>query len=461
MTSHQPFRTAYIHAALAFAVFGGFSLGAHIALPMGFGWNLPPFYHIWVQMHGHLQLMGWTGLFIIGVSLYFMPRFLKVPLPDPASGPLILIAGGLVLRTAATFTLPYLEPGTPADLSIWTVRIAAILEWSGVMLYLRILVTLYRKKPAGSNGIKTVKPFFLMMGSGFFLYSSLHLIQVFAYDVSVRLPWNAFLIELFIGLVLFPVAFAFSLRTFPLFMQTSPLKDPFHIPGAVYFFCTVAALTPALIPGDSPLPGTAGSVLQILRFCIVILLVVRIKIIQKMFLSPRAFMDRYYGTQYAEERVSSTAFNKARPGYYDFGQYGRFELLIYSSYIWLVLYAVLEIAAAGGRLAGYELPFGHDPVRHIFLLGYVTLLIAGMAQRMLPGFMHKKGIGFRRVVFATFVLGNLAVLSRVLPMLLPASLLSAYPAAGRGLLYAFGVSGLFMIAGLLLLWVNLIVTFRR
>jgi uncharacterized protein involved in response to NO len=462
-TSHHPFRVSFVHTALALAVFGGFSLGAHIALPIGFGWNLPPFYHIWVQTHGHIQLLGWTGLFIIGVSLYFIPRFAKVPLKENflPHASLISIASGLVIRTAAVFIIPYQEPGSLTTALVWILRLGALLELTGVMIYLYILFGLFRKKSTLPDSLNSVKPFFLMMSLGFFLYSALHFLQVLIFDVTSRMPWNAILIELFIGLVLFPVGFAFSVRTFPLFMQTSPLRYPFHIPGLIYFAATLAVLLLHSIPSKPQGLLLFSGLLQVIRMAIVLKLIFEIKIIQKMILSPRGFLLRYYGRQYVEERANSTAFNKARPGYYDFGQYGRFELLIYSSYCWLIMFTILETASAAGTIFGFRVPYGHDPVRHIFLLGFITMLIMGMAQRMLPGFMHKKGVALRWVVEATFWLGNAAVFSRVFPMLIPASWLSGVPALGTGMLYAFGMSGLFMIMALILMWVNLTKTFKK
>jgi uncharacterized protein involved in response to NO len=462
-TSHQPFFASYVHTALALAVFGGFSLGAHIALPLGFGWNLPPFYHIWVQTHGHLQLLGWTGLFIIGVSLYFIPRFVKVPLQGSflPRASLISIASGIVVRTAAVFIIPYQEPGALSDVLVWILRFAALLELTGVMIYLYILFKLFKKKSVHPDSLTTVKPFFLMMSLGFFLYSVLHFIQVLLFDVTSRMPWNTILIELFMGLVLLPVGFAFSVRTFPLFMQTSPLKYPFQNPGWIYFGVTLSILVLYTVPSKSQSVMLLSGILQIIRMAVILKLIFEIKIIQKMILSPHRFLLRYYGRQYVEEREKSTAFNKARPGYYDFGQYGRFELLIYSAYCWLIFFTLLETVSAAGTIFGFRLPYGHDPVRHIFLLGFITLLIMGMAQRMLPGFLHKKGLAYRWIVAAVFWLGNVAVVSRVIPMLIPASWVADYPAVGMGLLYAFGVSGLMMITALLLLWVNLLKTFKN
>lgn len=459
MSKHQPFQKSYIYAALWLAIVGGFALGAHIAMPMGFGWDLPPFYQIWVQTHGHLQLLGWTGLFIIGVSLYFMPRFVKVPLPYQSLTKYILlsITTGLILKTGALFTIPYLEEGTIRSLLTNLVRFGAALVWTGIVFYLFIIVTLFKRKPRNYEGLKSVQPFFALMIAGFFVYSSLHLIQYFLFDVISRMPWSTLSVDIFIMLVLFPVAFAFSVRTFPLFIQIPPFGVSFYRFGIIYGICTILYLSGSFFY----IPLHLDQFSKIIISLVIIILIHHLKLIPKMILSPRRFMIRYYGEQYLKDRIDSGAFTKARPGYYDYGQYGRFELLIYSAYIWLILYAVLELLRNISQLTALSLPFGHDPVRHVFLLGFITLLIFGMAQRMLPGFEKKKGLWSRSIVIWTFILGNLAVLGRVLPMLLPQRWFAGVPIVHEWLMYGFGMSGLFAIVALILLLVNMWKTFKR
>jgi uncharacterized protein involved in response to NO len=459
MTSHQSFQKSYIYTALWLAILGGFSLGAHIAMPMGFGWNLPPFYQIWVQTHGHLQLIGWTGLFIIGVSLYFMPRLVKVPLPHQflTTWILILIPTGLIIKTGALFTIPYLEAGKTTYVLTLLVQVCAVLEWTGIVLYLFLLLTLFKRKPRTYEGMKSVQPFFALMIAGFLVYSTLHALQYALFDVTSRMPWSSLTIDIFILLVLFPVAFAFSVRTFPLFIQIPPFRASFFWFGIVYGVFAVVYIVGAFLETPVRLDIFANIIIS----CIFLVLIYQLKLIPKMILSPQQFMIRYYGEKYLENRIDSGAFTKARAGYYDYGQFGRFELLMFASYIYLILYAVLEIARSVLQLGGYSAPFGHDPVRHLFLLGFVTMLIFGMAQRMLPGFMKKKGLWSTRIVVWTFILGNLAVLGRVLPMLLPHRLFAGIPEIHQWLMYGFGMSGVFALIALILLFVNLWQTFRE
>jgi uncharacterized protein involved in response to NO len=52
------------------------------------------------QAHGHIQLYGWAGLFVVGVALHFLPRLRGTPLSMPRFVPWILatMLAGLLLR---------------------------------------------------------------------------------------------------------------------------------------------------------------------------------------------------------------------------------------------------------------------------------------------------------------------------------------------------------------------------
>jgi hypothetical protein len=140
-----------------------------------------------------------------------------------------------------------------------------------------------------------------------------------------------------------------------------------------------------------------------------------------------------------------------RKRYPDYGEFGRFELLIYSAYGWLVFAALVAIVNGVAALAGSPALLNPDIERHSITLGFVTLLIFGMSVRMLPGFSGKTKIASTRLVVATFWLGNLATLFRVAPLLIPT-------APGANLILAS--SGAIGWLAVLCLGINLWWTFR-
>jgi hypothetical protein len=141
----------------------------------------------------------------------------------------------------------------------------------------------------------------------------------------------------------------------------------------------------------------------------------------------------------------------SRPDYPDRGEYGRFELLIYSAFGWLVIAALLDLARVVGRATEwFNVP--QDVARHALTVGYLSLLIFGMAVRMAPGFSGKRGLAYPELVTWLFVLGNLAAFLRVVPALFPESTFA---------LALWGLSGFIGWSAVLILAVNLLATFRR
>ena len=136
---HAEFHISYIWVALATALGAGFAMGAYMAMAMGYGWPLARAFSSLAQTHGHLQLVGWAGLFIMGVSLYFVPRLTGVPLARPhwCRGILGQLATGLFLRSAGQTALLYLK--APA-FGLWLLASSGLLEWCGVLLYVALLL---------------------------------------------------------------------------------------------------------------------------------------------------------------------------------------------------------------------------------------------------------------------------------------------------------------------------------
>jgi hypothetical protein len=122
--------------------------------------------------------------------------------------------------------------------------------------------------------------------------------------------------------------------------------------------------------------------------------------------------------------------------------FGRFEILVYTAYIWLVLAACGDLLAAVAALAGEPEAVSRDAIRHMYLMGFVTLLIFGIAVRMLPGFWHQRRIAAPALVMATCWLGNAAVIGRILLLLVPAACFQRVPGSLLLARMAFAVSGL-------------------
>ena len=76
---HATFHQGFVWAALTAALGVGFPIGAHLTFVLGFGLPVGRGFASFVQTHGHIQLIGWVGLMIMGISLHFMPRWRGCP----------------------------------------------------------------------------------------------------------------------------------------------------------------------------------------------------------------------------------------------------------------------------------------------------------------------------------------------------------------------------------------------
>ncbi len=453
---HAGFHPGFIWLALATAIFAGFGIGGHLAFVIGFGLPLKASFPSMVQVHGHAQLVGWAGLFVIATSLHFIPRLSSVPLPHQRwiAAILWLVGIGLLLRVFGQPALSYLGGGHVPDLLRWLVAGSSALEVAGILLYLFLLIQTLR----GTGDISTqpafgaVRPYFGMMVVGWLTYACANFLLVV--DMArgghavVDPVWNDLAIRSFIGLALLPVAMAHSVRLFPMVLA---LSAPFWpVRGTAYAYLVGAGLqlVPAVLSqfgveiGWIPVLEGAGAMLKggvILWFIWELDLLTRRRPVER----PARFL------QSGPDRPPT------RPGLPDSGDFGRFELLVYSAYIWLVLAAGSEVIDGFALLGGYSPPVGEDAVRHMYLVGFITLLIFGVSVRMLPGFLKKRAVASPALVTATFWLGNIAALFRVLPLVLPPALLEWAPAAGRLVHAAFGLSGLIALSAVVCLAVNL------
>jgi hypothetical protein len=264
--------------------------------------------------------------------------------------------------------------------------------------------------------------------------------------------WNEFAIRSFIGLALLPVAMAHSVRLFPMFLA---LSAPFWpVRGTAYAYLLgvgleLAAALPLVGP-ETGIVQSFGALGAILKGGVILWFIWELDLLTRRRPVERPARFLFTGPDRAP----------TRPGLPDYGEFGRFELLVYSAYVWLVLAAASEIVNGGAALIGSPPPFSLDAVRHMYLLGFISLLIFGVSVRMLPGFLKRKAVANPALVEATFWLGNIAAIFRLLPLILPPTLLEWTPAGNRLVHEAFGLSGLIALGAVVCLAVNLWQTAR-
>ena len=290
--------------------------------------------------------------------------------------------------------------------------------------------------------MRPVRPFLLMAMIGWALstliVACLVLGAVREDRSTLDLAWNRFAAEVFLGLVLLPVGMAFSVRTFPLYLRLAAPRWPVRRAAALYLCGFGLEKLPELLGLMDFLPledGTRGLVSGAGRALKGLALVWFVWELDVLLRRKAPWTVERVGAPGPDRR-------RTRDNLPDYGEFGRFERLLYAAYVWLFAGATLDAGAGVTMALKGVLPLHADAVRHAYLMGFGSLLLMGMAPRMIPGFAHRRRLAFPGLVNGTFWTGNGATLCRVVPLLLPGSLLGQVPVLAGISTYAFGISGI-------------------
>ena len=389
-----------------------------------------------VQAHGHIQLFGWAGMFALGIGLYFLPRLRGCPPPSPTAvrAAALLLGGGLALRALSQPAVAALEPGSLRAVAGGALMLSGLLELGGVGLAVGALIRAERRGPplAGRTGLLAVVPFALTFFASLMVALTINVVVLVTDAQGTGLvPGSADWTIVHLGLVgmLVPISAAVSARTFPLFLRLRvPSQRELHAVFAVY-------LTGLLLRSTSPLD--LQPTLQFLPSLGAVILGLA-------FLGLIVVVDVPFRRSYRSRK------SEAGRGWPAVSEYRASEWLIVPAYTWLGvagLFLILEGLSWWGLTPRPPL----DAERHALGAGLVTLLILGMAVRMVPGFAGRKlhSVG---LVWATVWLGNAAAILRILPLFLPSS---------RATMALLGLSGLLGLAAIACLGWNLWQTLRE
>lgn len=351
---HRPF----VIASLLFAVLGGFTLA--VSLPFEALLGSPG--TSWVahaQVHGHLQVIGFGGLFVVGMALRLMPRFgeRRVPSHGWAVKPALwLLVAGLLLRAIGQ---PLAEEPVFGGLMV----AGALAEAGGALLFLLIVAGTL------SGGLRSLQPSAVLLtaaalglvvqaclGAWWFIDLATEeraLLETARTRVLLHLQFFGFLLPAILGV---------GVRSFPTFFGRVP-------PGRG------AGLAVAALTLGGVVIWTAGN----------------------LALSNDAGAP--WGWAVLGQGLTGAGI---LGGIVTFGPWRRASRLataskglawsIHPALLWLAVTGVLlaatslRAAVEGEPVSGITL----DAVRHVFGVGVVTLAIAGMAQLILPEFASER-----------------------------------------------------------------------
>jgi hypothetical protein len=365
----------YLRAAVLIGALAGAALGAvnlTWLATWGFTGEMPnwTWWPALIQAHGNAQLYGWTGLFIIGIASHSLPRMLRKPPPAGWLQRAIfgLVASGLLL---ALFAQP------AADRPGWALAFTAgtALQWAGVSLFVGWILRTVRLPEEPHLG-------FVLAGTLWFWLGATARLGMVAEAVSrgAALPpaeWNAAYLHAMSWGFLLSWVVGYSMRLLPAFMGAPP---PNAAASRAALSCLTLGAAAAIV---GVLSGAAG-------------------------LSAAAAALTAVGVGFAifAVRVWSPALS-ASDG--DEVWLSRFARAAYAS---LAVAAVILLGLRTAQWLGpvsdlHQHAFG-GASRHALTVGFVSLMIVGVAWRILPIFSGagKPHPALVPTVFGLLVAGN-------------------------------------------------------
>jgi uncharacterized protein involved in response to NO len=411
----------YIGVSLLLAIAGGFTLALLLPLAAAAGWDWGLRWPPLAQAHGHLQVAGWVGLFVLGMAFRLMPRFAGRPLRFASVTPavLVLILAGLLGRTAAQ---PWLDtPGMHLLLACSTLA-----ELAGALLFAAIVFATV------APAIRTlpVAPLFLLGALGFAVQAALG--ALWLSDLTPALPIvpgerDGVLLGLQFYAFLLPFVLAVSLRSLPAFFKwrTARAAETWLLAGllAAGSLCYAG---PALLGS-----GLEGERIQQIG---------ALSIAAAMI---GAFVEAGIWRQPLGLRPSAR----------------HSVLLLRTAYIWMALAACL-LAWSGARalLTGDPVSsYAQDAIRHMLALGLFSTLIAGMAQLVLPWLAQRRQRPGSAAA-ETLLLWSLFTLAAILRV---SGALLAGAGAGGGRYWLIAASGMAGITAVIVLGLTILRAARQ
>jgi hypothetical protein len=345
-----PLYPAFLKGALVCTLTLGATFGAWNLLMIHRAILANPPSHNWV--HAGFQIWGFVFLFIVGVSVHTFPRFLGTELRHPrgARSTLWLTIAGQVLISWGR--LGELLPGTLPSLEL-----GILLQASAVAIWAGVLVSTWRR--AGSP--KDLVMLYLGAGTlswlaaaGFFIVGAVK--ALIEEDTDAAVKWN----QPVYALALYGGALAWIqgmfLRTGPVFLSLRPTR--FGLVKAALLLGQAGAWVAAIGGARVGRPGALA-------------------LMDLGLLGVAAAVALFA----AGARPFSRGMQHVMPGG------GSFATIVRLAFAASLLFAALGGYYGTADLAGWPANgLIHDGARHAFTLGFVTLMIFGMAARVVPVF---------------------------------------------------------------------------
>ncbi|RMG40277.1 MAG: hypothetical protein D6719_11485 [Candidatus Dadabacteria bacterium] len=445
---YPEFYRPFLWGSLTLSILAGFGLAAHLSSVMALGLVRGDVTIGLIRAHGHVQLLGWIGMLIIGISLYVFPRLQSKAFSNNNLIPVIfkLLLAGVVIFATAKILVPYFTGSTRFVITLVGTA-GTFLETLAILLYLYLALGTFTGKPFDRSETKRLLPYFAPVFCGWLVFA----VGNAAISFSAFNPvfphsdpeWHNFLLEIFQRLIITPAIMGFGLKMLPNFLGLRAPLWPVkavgltYASGALIYFAAYAA---NII--------SAGNIHLIILINAAGLAFMSLGLIWYIWELDALFF------RVKPERVSLKIYrsdaSSLRGRFGDRGEFGRFELFIIAGFGWALIGAALELLNSVLMISGYPKYIEPVNIRHIFLAGFAAHIVFGVGTRLLPNLI-KQSLYSPKLTLMSFVLLFSGTLFRILPGL-TAKFGIVLPS------WLFGISGTLALSALIIFTVNIVRT---
>jgi uncharacterized protein involved in response to NO len=397
---------AFVTSGLIFMVFPGTFLGVWNLLQISGRESVASVSAAWLQAHGHAQVFGWVGSFILGIGLYSVPKLRGAATTSfrAAWACWGMWNAGVALRWAANvygwewrFLLP----------------VSALLETAAFLIFFR-MVSQHRPEDSGKSGMEPWIWVVISASVGLLLVLLTNLAGCFYLSFRGASPafphiFDQRYLALMAWGFLVPFVWGFSAKWMSVFLGLKPLRPKLLLTALTVNLLGVAlAIAGVLAIGSALFVVGAGLAVAALR----------------MF----------------EPSVKEAKIR---------GVHTSFPFFIRMAYGWLLVAATLGVAAVRWDRSGGI--WGAS--RHALTVGFIAVMILSVGQRILPAFAGMRLLWSTKLMFAGLALVTLGCSLRVSCEVI------AYQGYAAWAWSILPISALCELAGLTIFAINILGTF--
>lgn len=401
---------AYVATGLFFMLLPGTFLGVwnliSISEQHGAG-RLSP---AWIQAHGHAQVFGWIGSFILGLGFYSLPH-IKIS----ARGTRFLSGWICWAMWTSGVGLRWLANSYEWQWRV-LVPVSAALELGAFLIFFRAVSSHKRLPSAKQKPIEMWMITVILATCAFLaalIFNFVASLYVARTGLDPAFPHRLdqrYLVLLGWG-VMAPMVWGFTARWVPVFLGLEQPLERLMLAGIVLDYAGV------IIAGFGFLPVAC---FMLLAGSLVMILALRI----------------------SEPSVRSPKLIGVHP---------TFPFFVRLAYVWMIMAAILSLWASRADRAGGI--WGAS--RHALTVGFISTMVFAIGPRVLPYFAGFVRIFSTRLMFAALALLNVGCLLRV------SSEVIAYESYGRWAWHVLPVSAVTELTAVSLFALNLLLTFLR